>query len=1103
MQRAPHRKVSYVIRYGDEEAAHCLGINSLALDPTTKGGLLYTAGRDGVVASWNLNLPAKGQKFADDEDEVAIGQMMWRVDTEALEAQSPKSTFSQAFQGHTDWVNDIALCHNNRILISASSDRTLKLWLPFSDTPTVSTTIGHHSDYIRCLAHAPGAGWVASGGFDRKIFLWDIQEGRERATGVLSENGYGPISAIAEGSPKSSIYALACNPTGSILVSGSPEKVVRVWDPKSGNRITNFMGHTDNIRSILVSDDGQLILSASSDSTIKLWSLVAQRCITTYTMHSDSIWSLFSNHPRLEVFYSGSKDGWVFKSDILQRGNDGIPTSEAEEGESIALCKESTGVVKLAALDDVFVWTATSKSSVNRWRDIPPFSKRLFDDLEVPTQSIVKLANPEATFTTADPEKFTVYSATSILSMSPLPSNLGMEFTETLTPVRDAPDYTIPGKHGLVKHFILNNRRHVLTLDTAGEVALYDIIRCVRVKELGQRDLEDAANELSTLESVANWCTIDTRIGSLTIHLDEARCFDGEAYADEAELEEGEMDMRDDQRINLGRWVLSNMFAEFTEEYCRIHMLGHEVARQQHEADLEQFQTSQNASDALAKEASSQLGSDSSLTNATTATTSAIPTPMIIGVATPAVPGAATQAPPPSSTATLQHPAPIPTTEYSYPPNTQAIPQTAPPTLSSPETDYFSSSHYVSQTPSTAIPAANLPAVAGRPAAPFTTQTPQQTAAPQFVNAAVQPPPPAFMQGANTPATTLMGKIRNLTKLTRTPSAEIKFEAPTSPPERPDEEPSVSQGNVPGGEGQAAMQANPAPSSLAPKLQPEAQGAGDGSAPSQPKSQAQSQPQQAQAPPAFTYRPPFVPHNRLDLVNPPFQPALPGDYPRLNIPSSTIVCISEESPEASASVDLYRGTVGELTRDIGLVQQAAPAWLLEFLVKSRVPLREPMKIGFTLRPHEKSGMAELPNGNSRLTANRMLRVRKLLQYVVERLELEYPRSPAAPGQEQSQPEQAENGGKEGFSLAPNQAPSQTNSQASKEPEKQGKENARESEKKGAEPSSEPLPEVWLELVCNDQVLSPTLTLASIRQHVWKAGGDVVITYRYRKPSSSS
>lgn len=101
---------------------------------------------------------------------------------------------------------------------------------------------------------------MASGGLDRKIKLWDLE-------------GHGEILEIdvkEEGSnPKGSVYALAQG--GNILASGGPESVVRIWDPRSGSAVTKFVGHTDNIRAILVSEHGDHILTASSDTTIKMF----------------------------------------------------------------------------------------------------------------------------------------------------------------------------------------------------------------------------------------------------------------------------------------------------------------------------------------------------------------------------------------------------------------------------------------------------------------------------------------------------------------------------------------------------------------------------------------------------------------------------------------------------------------------------------------------------------------------------------------------------------------------------------------------------------------------------------------------------------------
>ncbi|CAG8793207.1 14314_t:CDS:2, partial [Acaulospora morrowiae] len=88
-------------------------------------GILYSAGRDGVIASWDLHLPFRksgpknkdAQNNRDNEvsEKVDDFKSNWEIDDEIdLSSQPPrKSTFRQSFRGHTDWVNDIILCHNN------------------------------------------------------------------------------------------------------------------------------------------------------------------------------------------------------------------------------------------------------------------------------------------------------------------------------------------------------------------------------------------------------------------------------------------------------------------------------------------------------------------------------------------------------------------------------------------------------------------------------------------------------------------------------------------------------------------------------------------------------------------------------------------------------------------------------------------------------------------------------------------------------------------------------------------------------------------------------------------------------------------------------
>ena len=230
-------------------------------------------------------------------------------------------------------------------------------------------TLGSHNDYVKCLAHSREHRWIASGGFDRQIKVWDVMESRPD-----------PIVDIAS---DASVYSLATNTAGSLIACGSPEKVVRIYDPRQAtNSVARLVGHADNVRSILVSADGRHILSASSDATVKLWSLAMQRCLHTFTFHSDSVWSLASSHPHLEVFYSGDRAGTVCKTDFTDCGD------IASEGECLVLLRNrddskpgsypspSDGINRIVATGDTYLWTASGSSDICRWRDIPSRSDR-------------------------------------------------------------------------------------------------------------------------------------------------------------------------------------------------------------------------------------------------------------------------------------------------------------------------------------------------------------------------------------------------------------------------------------------------------------------------------------------------------------------------------------------------------------------------------------------------------------------------------------------------------------------------------------------------------------------------------------------------------
>ncbi|KAL8578817.1 WD repeat-containing protein 48 [Nucella lapillus] len=417
-------QVSFVIR-DEVERQHRSGVNALQFDPILNR--LYSAGRDSIIRIWNTC--------------------------------SKKAPYMLSMEHHTDWVNDIVLCCNGRTLISASSDTTVKVWNAHKGF--CMSTLRTHKDYVKALAYARDKEQVASAGLDRQIFLWDVNT----LTALTASNNTVTTSSLTGN--KDSIYSLAMNPPGTVIVSGSTEKVLRVWDPRTCHKQMKLKGHTDNVKALVLNRDGTQCLSGSSDGTIRLWSLGQQRCVATFRVHDEGVWALQANDS-FSTLYSGGRDHQVWATDIRNPDNREL------------ICEEKAPVLKLelTPTDPPTLWVATTDSSIKNWP--------------------VKLPNPRSS---------------------------GEYDNDRIRPASTQPDFVIKGGPSIRQYHVLNDKRHILTKDTDNNVALWDVLTAKKVDDRGQVDFDEEIKRHFKMVYVPNWFSVDLKTGLLTIHLDDSDCF--------------------------------------------------------------------------------------------------------------------------------------------------------------------------------------------------------------------------------------------------------------------------------------------------------------------------------------------------------------------------------------------------------------------------------------------------------------------------------------------------------------------------------------------------------------------------------------------------
>lgn len=907
-----------------------------------------------MICAWDVNVDLKDSKI---------------LDYDAKLPPTQPSTFRQQVQAHTHWINDIALVESNQALVSASSDITVKLWRPGATDGLPPQPLGLHNDYVKVLA-VPSltSDWIASGGLDRKINIWELNGGGQRLSINVGEDEAGSLSSKEKGS----VYALAA--TESMIASGGPESTVRVWDSRTGKRITKLAGHTDNIRDVLLSQDGTTILTASSDRTVKVWSTVAGRCMYTLTMHDASVWSLFSADPDLSVFYSSDKNGLVAKTDTRN-------TIELDEGLSVAVAQDHEGVHKVVSAGDC-LWTATSRPSINRWRDVNTDNAEI-DIPENYSMTRASVASTRMARMPSPPNQIdggshrrsssgskrklplkhmlrlsnTAFFPTPIIMdgekrasvIERVPSRQEEQESVTTQPVRSHPDYAIDGQNGLIKHALLNDRKRVLTLDTAGEVVMWDLLKCVPIKSFGKRDLDEVKEEHTTNATVANWCTVDTRTGSVAVTLEESTCFDAEMYADELDLDEN-IEFREDQRINLGKWVLRYLFSNLiAEEIRRDGMVRNQLLSAHENKKLRR----DNAPRSIPMPQAQTNGWHQNQSAGPASASTLRPTNGALKVTTPSLVVG------PATPAQINTSSPV----KAFASN-NVLSSTAEEERKSSErssSDYFSDSQ--SPDPDLATPGATKsPMTPGESAIDD-----KESSTPSVEDSTPKSSTPSgkeaglfgkkfSMRGMSFGSMKKLGRIQTGDK-DKPAAVEVKEEGTES------DSRSSKTSNSRTIEDNFLGTVQKIRISYEDSLQ----------------QQIQTQTQHESGLP--------VPAPQEFTLTSAINSSLPSETPVLKPPLNTIILIQEERPEASGVEDLFEGTVGELGEMCHLVEKAAPMWLGEALLRNQTPAKDVVKISFILEAQQGSGLPGIASdGNNRLNANRMLRAKKVLTYIAERIE---------------------------------------------------------------------------------------------------------------------
>jgi WD40 repeat protein len=224
----------------------------------------------------------------------------------------------ERLEGHRSAVTGVAFSADGRRLVSAGADSTVRIWDAESwqrekvidvedsawrmalaangrtlaiDGPENSVEIRDlesgrvihvlkgHSGGTKCLAFSPDGRYLASGGLDYKVKMWEVESG-----GLKWEAGglrYSWSTEEREGH-RGYVLALVFSSDGRYLASGGEYRTVRLWEAETGTQVRVFGGaeppftlirggHPDGVQALAFSPDGRYLASADEDGLIKFW----------------------------------------------------------------------------------------------------------------------------------------------------------------------------------------------------------------------------------------------------------------------------------------------------------------------------------------------------------------------------------------------------------------------------------------------------------------------------------------------------------------------------------------------------------------------------------------------------------------------------------------------------------------------------------------------------------------------------------------------------------------------------------------------------------------------------------------------------------------
>jgi WD40 repeat protein len=212
-----------------------------------------------------------------------------------------KGNLVNVLPGHESIVRSVRFSQDGSRLVSGSNDGTVRYWDPMKENP-IHTLIGDGGNIssVRIWNDTDNFGKIASSSSKGKISIWDLSTmkaikfvtsfvnihsvsfssdghflvfGQNKTIKIADLTDTSLPFKTLETGHSGAVLSVAFSNDSRLIVSGSEDNTVRIWDVQTGKELHQLNAHLHHVTNVTFSNDDSHIVSSSRDGTWILWTL--------------------------------------------------------------------------------------------------------------------------------------------------------------------------------------------------------------------------------------------------------------------------------------------------------------------------------------------------------------------------------------------------------------------------------------------------------------------------------------------------------------------------------------------------------------------------------------------------------------------------------------------------------------------------------------------------------------------------------------------------------------------------------------------------------------------------------------------------------------